>query len=131
MEKQWEAKRIELNQILADRYAFCLPTAGGSSHRQTTITFQDSPELARGGAPGSHGSEAVRDQLQAVEGGQSLKQEVEGAVLELSVMLSSPHVGQLKRKVELLRSSLCQVSELLHLLLQCQNQVYNPLWPTI
>ena len=118
MEKQWEAKSIELSQTTADRYSFCLPPVGGGSHRHTTITFQDSPEVS-----GSHGSEADRDQLQMVERGGDLEREIESAVLELGVTLSSPHLGQLKKKVELLRCSLRQVSELFHLLLQCQSQV--------
>ena len=117
MEKMWETKRIELRQTSAERYSFCLPPTGGSQ-RHTTITFQDLPETSVKG-----GSEADREQLETVERGEDLEREIEAAVLELNVLLSSPHLGRLKKKVELLRSSLCQVSELFQLLLNCQDQV--------
>ena len=119
MEKKWEAKIIELHQTSADRYAFCLPPK--SSQRQKTITFYDPSETPAG--PASRGPEAGHDQLHRVRDGEKLKKEIEAVILELNVMLSSAHLGGLKGKVELLRSSLQQVCELFSLLLQCQEQV--------
>ena len=116
MEKMWETRTIGLRQTSVERYSFCLPPSG-SSQRQTTITFQDSPDTAT--------KESEKEQLHSVEGGEVLGREMEAAVLELNNILSSPHLGRLKKKVELLRSSLCQISELFHLLLQCQSQVFN------
>ena len=118
MEKIWEGRTIDLCQTAVECYSFCLPPSG-SSQRQTTITFQDSPDTAA--------KETEKEQLQSVKGGEPLRREIEAAVLELNNILSSPHLGRLKKKVELLRSSLCQVSELFRLLLHCQSQVLNSL----
>lgn len=117
MGKTWETKIIQLRRIPAERYAFCL-VSSGVSQRHTTITFQDSPDTQGKGHP-----ETDREQLQSVEGGDELEQEIEAAMLEMDVILSSPHAGRLKKRVELLCSNLNRVKELFHLLLSCQNQV--------
>ena len=119
MERQWETKAIELDQISGDRYSFCLPRK--SSQRQTTITFFDPSEAT--GRPGSLGLDSGRDHLHSVQDGESLRQEIEAAMLELKVMLASSHLGGLRVKVELLRSNLQQVIQLFSLLLLCQDQV--------
>ena len=119
MERQWEAKVIELQQTLGDRYSFCLPPK--SSQRQTTITFFDPSEAT--GRPGSLALDSSRNHIHSVQDGESLRREIEGAMVELKVMLSSSHLGGLRVKVELLRSSLQQVIQLFSLLLLCQDQV--------
>lgn len=120
MEQQWEEKAIDLCNISTDRYSFCLPRKS-SSQRQMTITFFNPSEAPA--RSGTRGQEPGRDQLHSVQGGEKLAQEIEAAVLELKVMLSSPHLGDLNGKVELLRSSLQQVNELFSLIMQCQDQV--------
>ena len=124
MEKEWEEKEIVLLQTSVDHYPFCLRPSQ-SSQRQTTITFYDPSDSPV--KPGSHGPEVgSRDQLYSVHGGEEMKGGIEAALLELNVMLSSPHLGGLKGKVQLLRSSVQQVNEIFSLLLHCQNKVYKP-----
>ena len=119
MERQWETKVIELQQTLGDRYSFCLPPK--SSQRQTTITFFDPSEAT--GRPGSLALDSGRNHIHIVQDGENLRREIEVAMVELKVMLSSSHLGGLRVKVELLRSNLQQVIQLFSLLLLCQDQV--------
>ena len=119
MEGQWESKAIDLGSVSVERYSFCRPRK--DSKRTTTISFFDPTEATT--RPGTRGQEMSRDQLYRVEGGEKLMQEVESAALELNVMLSSPHIGGLKGKVQMLRSSLQQASELFSFLLLCLDQV--------
>lgn len=119
MERQWESKAIDLGSVSVERYSFCRPHK--DPKRATTITFFDPTEATL--RPGTRGQEMSRDQLYRVEGGEKLVQEVESAALELNIMVSSPHIGGLKGKVQMLRSSLQQASELFSFLLLCLDQV--------
>ena len=121
MEREWDEKEIELLQTSIDRYSFCLSLSHGPQ-RQTTITFYDPSDSP--GKTGSHSPESgSRDQLHSVERGEELREQMKAALLQLGAMLSSPHLGGLKGKVQLLRSSLQQVCELFSLLLLTQSKV--------
>ena len=122
MEQSWSGRTIDLHQTSAERYTFSLPRR--AKQRSTTISFLDSP--AGQGKRDSSGQTSAQEHLYSVRGGEDLLQEMASAGLDLRMVLSSPHVGGLKVRVESLRSSLREVSEILSFLMQCQDQVGGP-----
>ena len=122
VQKLWSNKTISVIQTPLDHYPFAIPITTHdhpATHKKPgdkTTTFAISFE------PSHHETQAA-DYLYTVGNDSEILLELEDAVIQLKLLLGSPHLGSLKERAESLLVSLRQLQELFELIADCQSRV--------
>jgi hypothetical protein len=147
--KEFDLRKINIIQMPLDFYRFALPDCAGGLATSHKITFQTDPstgakviegeKVAKKGAKFSLSfsdplssstvntssfQQQQQQHLLKLENHAAILMQLENDSIQLKQYLASPHIGNLRLKVNGLADTVSQLQELMHLVTKCQEQVW-------
>ena len=134
-----ELQTINVVEIPAEKFGFIIAKPGSSDGAITDTTTSTTAKKSKGTAKKFKGTEkttsfafgfvehrdreASTEALYLIENNTEILAELENAMVELKMLVGSPHIGHQKTKAVSLLDTFSRLIEHIDLLTQCQNQV--------